>query len=54
MRALKEDLAQSRPGPKRPYHSPELLTYGDFRSVTENIGTMSAAADGPGPMSKTA
>ena len=33
---------------KRPYHKPELLTYGNIRDITRNVGPKGADDNGGG------
>ncbi len=32
--------------PKKPYHEPQLVAYGDVREITQGINTSNGAADG--------
>lgn len=38
---------------KQPYHTPELVTYGDVREITKNAGGMTGMNDGGGGPDKT-
>ena len=39
---------------KKPYSSPQLVTYGDVREITRSTGMNSATADGGKGFDKTA
>lgn len=38
---------------KRPYHTPKLTTYGDIRSLTQNVGNAGMTDGGTGMMARS-
>lgn len=38
----------SQPNPRRPYHSPKLIQYGDIKTLTRNVAVDGVNGDGAG------